>query len=533
MERCLGRGGFGEVYLAEMAGAGGLSSAVALKVLRRDLAPDGAAVQRLRDEGRHLARLDHPTILRVHDLVALDGRVALVTEYVAGEDLEGCLRGADPIGPRALVEVIGRVASALEAAWSAPIGDAGRPLRLAHRDVKPSNIRIGRFGEVKLLDFGIARSDEVTREARTQTDMMIGSPPYMAPERFLDNEVRSASDLYALGATLLEGVLGRRAFDLPVTMLAGHAVHRERYDRYLDELLRSVPHADPDLVALCRRLLDHDPGARPTAADVVAGCEALADRLPGPTLTEWCRRHAFTVGGHVRGELDGRTIEADGSEEGARPPAEPAPPPAVASAATGRRGALRWVVGSLSLLSASGVVLALGGAAALGLVLLAWSASRPAPPAEVGAAVADAVDPPPPSEPPGPAPSDPPTGPPPPSDPPPAPAPAAAAPVPAGARSSPAPSSPPPPSPAPAPAAPAPAAAPTGRVSVSGAVSRAELVRGDARIPLPAEVPVGAWTYHVAFGGDRTASGPLEVGAAGVTLDCNVRMAVCAVRPGK
>ncbi|MCA9489452.1 MAG: protein kinase, partial [Myxococcales bacterium] len=155
MHRCLGRGGFGEVYLADMVGRGGLSTTVAIKLLRQDLDPAGQAVKRLRDEGRLLARLDHPTILRVLDLVMLGGRAALITEYVPGEDLEACLRGDGRISTRALLQVLGRVAGALDAAWRAPLGSEGEELRLSHRDVKPSNIRVGRFGDVKLLDFGI------------------------------------------------------------------------------------------------------------------------------------------------------------------------------------------------------------------------------------------------------------------------------------------------------------------------------------------------------------------------------------------
>src|SRR5690606_17230382 len=128
------------------------ASLAAVKVLRRDLSVDGDAVRRLRDEGRLLARLDHPTILRAFDLVRLDGRLALVTELVEGADLAELLRADPPLPARALVEVIGRVAAALDAAHATP-GPDGRPLALVHRDVKPTNVRVGRFGEVKLLDF--------------------------------------------------------------------------------------------------------------------------------------------------------------------------------------------------------------------------------------------------------------------------------------------------------------------------------------------------------------------------------------------
>ncbi|MEQ1500795.1 MAG: serine/threonine-protein kinase, partial [Myxococcota bacterium] len=307
--RCLGRGGFGEVYRADMTSSTGLTSSVALKVLRRDLAPGGQAVQRLRDEGAMLARLNHPTILRVHDLVVLDGRVSLVTEYVDGEDLERCLRGPDRIGIRALAEVIGQVASALDAAFNAPLALDGAPLRLVHRDVKPSNVRISRHGEVKLLDFGIARSDEITREARTMTDMMVGSPPYMAPERFLDNEIRPASDVFALGAMVLEGLIGRRVFEVPVTMLASYAIDRHRYEAYVASRFDLVPPGNVGaMIELARPLLAYDPDDRPTAAEVARGCEDLADSLEGSPLARWCRERRWVDPPEEVGDLDGKLL---------------------------------------------------------------------------------------------------------------------------------------------------------------------------------------------------------------------------------
>ena len=154
----LGKGGFGEVYLAEMNTSGGLARKVAIKLLHAGLDAEASqAVERLRDEGRMLAVLAHPSVLGIVDVITLEQRVALVTEYVDGEDLDGCFSAHIP--PRALVQVIGEVASALSAAWT--------ELQLVHRDIKPANIRVGRHGQVKLLDFGIASTDQLTRAAKT------------------------------------------------------------------------------------------------------------------------------------------------------------------------------------------------------------------------------------------------------------------------------------------------------------------------------------------------------------------------------
>ncbi|HHO51504.1 MAG TPA: serine/threonine protein kinase, partial [Deltaproteobacteria bacterium] len=200
----LGSGGFGEVYQARMRSRGGLQTVVAVKVTHPNVILLDDAVTRLRDEGLLLARIQHPVVVRALDLLQIQGRLALVTEYVPGADLTRFVQGPDPIPPRALVAVIGRVASALHAAWSAP-GPDGAPLRIVHRDIKPSNIRIGRHGEVRLLDFGIARFQGSARESTT-SGVLIGSMPYLAPERLTGCQTLPPADVFGLGCCLYEGL---------------------------------------------------------------------------------------------------------------------------------------------------------------------------------------------------------------------------------------------------------------------------------------------------------------------------------------
>ncbi len=288
---------------------GGLHTDVALKVLRVDIDTGGEAVRRLRDEGRMLSSVRHPAILRVHDLALLEGRVALVTEYVAGQDLAEVIAVENRLPPRALVQVIGVVADALEAAWTHQSED-GRAMRLIHRDIKPSNIRLGRHGEVKLLDFGIARSDEVDREARTGTGSTVGSIAYMAPERYSRTPAARPADIYALGCCLYEGLCGRRLFvdAVPVEMfrLASDAtLHRA----HVDEALAELPdHTSDEVRALLFDLLRHDRAARPDAATTVARCEALVEKLDGSALRRWARQREWPPVGLVRGNFNGRTI---------------------------------------------------------------------------------------------------------------------------------------------------------------------------------------------------------------------------------
>src|SRR5262249_36547853 len=105
IQHCLGRGGFGEVYKGLMTRPGGLEVDVAIKVLRGDLEAESQGIERLRDEGRVLGRLTHPSILRVYDLVLIDGRAALISEYVPGDDL-GRLARAERLPARVALEVI-------------------------------------------------------------------------------------------------------------------------------------------------------------------------------------------------------------------------------------------------------------------------------------------------------------------------------------------------------------------------------------------------------------------------------------------
>jgi serine/threonine protein kinase len=307
---CLGRGGFGEVYRATMVSPGGLRNEVAVKILR-DATPD--AIKRLRDEGKLLAMLRHPAILRVHDLAGVDGKVALVTEYVDGDDFAvligpGNVAGRMPL--RAAVEVIGTVAEALHVAFTTVPVDGKEPLRLVHRDIKPSNVRIGRHGEVKLLDFGIAWSQDADREAKTNANSTVGSLAYMAPERFGRTPIMSSADVYSLGCTLYEGVTGDRLVPeaVPVEMYQ-RAAQRQVHDAYVVEQLQKLPAELPTVLReLLTGMLAFSPADRPTAREVAALCERLADDLPGSRLRAWCRERAWPEDHGTRGPLTGHTL---------------------------------------------------------------------------------------------------------------------------------------------------------------------------------------------------------------------------------
>jgi len=322
MHRCIGRGGFGEVYHATMVRSDGSRSDVAVKVLHPGIDPSAQAIQRLRDEGRLLGVLHHPSIIGVVDMLMINDRLALVTEFVDGEDLSACYGALPPPSPRAMVEIVGRVASALDAAWRTPSPDTGRgQLRLIHRDIKPPNIRVSRAGEVKLLDFGLAHADGAEREAHTADHALLGSFLYMAPERYLQRPATTATDAFGLGCCLYEGLRGEKLFEgfKPVDLYA-MLIEEGEWDRTMDERLASIPSTvDRRAVELCRRLLHQAPEDRMTVTQLAEEWEDLVASMSGPTLQKWVKTRTWTdpdaEGGSEEAEYEGSVVQASAVQQ--------------------------------------------------------------------------------------------------------------------------------------------------------------------------------------------------------------------------
>ncbi len=398
---CIGVGGFGEVYLAEMVSAGGVTTNVAVKLLLPGVDPKSSPIERLRDEGKLLGLLDHPVILRVTDLVVLDGRAGLVTQYVDGCDLDACFSGVNlmPEGP--LFEVIGQVADALHHAFHAT-GPDRRPLHLVHRDIKPSNIRLGRHGEVKLLDFGIARANNPERETQTQIGLLVGTRSYMSPERFDESPADAPSDVYALGCIAYEGIAHRRLFrglnlKEHIALANNEATFTEFVERHLQRLS-----CEPDAIAVMRAMLAFDPAVRPSASEVRSHCEELA-RHRAPVLKTWLRGWTWPTDPDRPSVLVGKTLLEGSSGVQARPVDRSAVTAAEERPAPTQSGPVETLVSPkagtrpVAVTVAAGVVgaiglMALGGAVLLvGMVGFGWF-GRPSP-APPPAAVAPAIAP--------------------------------------------------------------------------------------------------------------------------------------------
>lgn len=313
-DRCLGQGGFGEVYLAYQHRPGGVVRKVAVKLLRTDLdMQDPSALKRLKEEARVLSILDHPSILALHELTWIEGRLALITEYVPGTDLGDRNLVGQPLPPRAVWGIVAQVADALHAAWHATAPETDAPLHLVHRDIKPHNIRLSTSGEVKLLDFGIAHTTEPHRESITDLRELPFTAGYSAPETFNQGEYGSPADIYALGVTAFRLITGQKLF--ANTSLPGHFQITQTeagYHAFLAERLESLPsEIPPRFRSLLERMLAYDPLERPSADEVRTEAQRLADDSPGQTHQEWARSASIADIGSFESSLTGRTLAVD------------------------------------------------------------------------------------------------------------------------------------------------------------------------------------------------------------------------------
>lgn len=284
----IGCGGHGTVHRARFEGEGGFQKEVAIKLLKTSSQDDPELERRLRDEARILGLLHHRAIVGVDRLTRVEGRWAVIMEFVQGEDLSA-LFARGPMPASVALAICVEIASAISAAYNT-LGHDGRPLRLLHRDLKPSNVRLSPDGSVKVLDFGIARAEFTHRESHTRSIAVGGTDGYMSPER-LDGVADSPSgDVYAVGVILVELLLGERlgkAFGRP-----------ERHMGLVRSTLDALDAAGlpPDVVKLAGELLDYEPTARPTVAELERRAEDLARRVEGPSLKAWARRHVRVAG---------------------------------------------------------------------------------------------------------------------------------------------------------------------------------------------------------------------------------------------
>ncbi len=240
----VGSGGMGVVYKARDTH---LDRLVTLKFLRSDLVTDEAAKARFIQEAKAASALDHANICTIHDIAETDdGQLYIEMAYYAGETLKERLARGRPSVEES-VEIGRQLAAGLERAHEAGI---------VHRDLKPANVMITERGEVKILDFGIAKLEGGAD--LTQTGLLVGTVTYMSPEQASGAPVDHRTDVWALGVLLYEMLAGRRPFRAPTDPAVVYSIlHTE--PQPVSELRSDVPEA---LEAVVRRALAKDPEAR-------------------------------------------------------------------------------------------------------------------------------------------------------------------------------------------------------------------------------------------------------------------------------
>ncbi|MFJ3823022.1 Stk1 family PASTA domain-containing Ser/Thr kinase [Streptomyces nodosus] len=265
----LGRGGMAEVYLAHDTRLG---RTVAVKTLRADLARDPSFQARFRREAQSAASLNHPTIVAVYDTGEdyIDGVSIpyIVMEYVDGSTLRELLHSGRKLLPERSMEMTIGILQGLEYAHRSGI---------VHRDIKPANVMLTRNGQVKVMDFGIARAMGDAGMTMTQTAAVIGTAQYLSPEQAKGEQVDARSDLYSTGCLLYELLTVRPPFvgDSPVAVAYQHVREEPQPPSVFD------PEITPEMDAIVLRALVKDPDYRYQSADEMrADIEACLDGQP-------------------------------------------------------------------------------------------------------------------------------------------------------------------------------------------------------------------------------------------------------------
>jgi serine/threonine-protein kinase len=348
----LGYGGMAEVHKGRDLRLG---RDVAIKMLRTDLARDATFQERFRREAQNAAALNHPAIVAVYDTgeeVSSTGEKLpfIVMEFVNGRTLKEVLAAEQRLQPRRALEIIADICAALE--FSHRHG-------IIHRDIKPGNVMLTQNGQVKVMDFGIARALASGATTMTQTSAVIGTAQYLSPEQARGESVDARSDVYAAGCVLFELLVGHPPFvgDSPVSVAYQHV-------REDPKLPSSIAHdVPPDVDAIVLKALAKNPLNRYQSAQEMRA-DALRAVSGRPVLAT-----------PVMSEAETMALQGPPSQFGATTATRPIPP---AMAGSGRAPEPRTSSWMVAVLAALGVlaVIALG----IGLLLTKSNDDPEAPP---------------------------------------------------------------------------------------------------------------------------------------------------------
>jgi len=317
----LGTGGMAEVFLARRRGPYAIEHPVVVKRLREDLLSSPSMVKMFAWEAWISSRLCHPNIARFYDVVTHLGRDHLVIEHVRGVDLASIGRALNATSRQFPFQAVIDVGVAATRALHHAHGltdDDGRRIGLVHRDVSPQNILVSVDGDIKLIDFGVAKTTSAHVPRDTAPGVVKGKMGYIAPEHLRGQALDERGDLYALGVVLFEMVTGRRLFRRG----ADAEMLRQALEAEVPSLSALRPDCPPALEALVRRALAQDPRDRFDNATAMEralweAAKSLPDERDAPTLADLAREvHAAQQERGLKGPPSARA--ADEAPESSR-----------------------------------------------------------------------------------------------------------------------------------------------------------------------------------------------------------------------
>ncbi len=320
----IAQGGMAEVYKVKTIGIAGFEKIQALKRILPHQAREDRFIRSFIDEARIAVELTHRNIVQVFDFGKADGELFLAMELIEGKDLrttvaQAVARDALPSVPIAAY-IISEVASGLDYAHRKADGYGGS-LGIVHCDVSPSNVMLSTEGDIKILDFGIARA---TFASALERRRLRGKPRYMSPEQTVGETPSAASDVFALGIIAWELLTGLPLYRGPDLKAILEAVRRTEPPR-IDRLNTNVPKEIADAVAVA---LAREPGQRGTAADLANACARTAMLAGSRALARWLANLASRPSRAVtprQSEVSSISVPPPSPDEHEAPTARPTP----------------------------------------------------------------------------------------------------------------------------------------------------------------------------------------------------------------
>jgi serine/threonine protein kinase len=324
----LASGGMATVHFGRLSGPVGFSRTVAIKRLHPQYAKDPEFVTMFLDEARLCGRIRHPNVVPTLDVVATEGEIFIVMEYVAGEALSKLMKVAwaknIAVPPRVAATILSSVLHGLHSAHQTK-DEHGRELGIVHRDVSPQNILVGSDGTSRVLDFGVAKA--AGRMQTTRDGQVKGKIAYMPPEQLSGGYVSRQSDIYAASVVLWEALTGRRLFDGETEAI----VLVRAIEGKIDAPSSCNPALDAATDAVVLRGLARDPAARfATARDMALAIEQTLGLASPYEVGEWVESVAAEeIGRRARNiaEIESASMNAPASSPRIGLSPQPAEPP--------------------------------------------------------------------------------------------------------------------------------------------------------------------------------------------------------------